>query len=65
MAEKLNSDDISVSGITPSLNKASSYGLSSLSHLKSDQKNLVSKKSGYRASITDALKLESEGSFIK
>lgn len=60
----MNSEDLSVSGITPSLNKASSYGLSSVSQSKNDK--LSSKHNAHkRPSITEALKIDSEGSFIK
>jgi hypothetical protein len=56
-AEKINSEDISVSGITPSLHRASSYGLSSVSHSKNDPRNSSQKKSMNRPNITDALKI--------
>ena len=59
MAEKINSDEISLSGVTPSLNRASSYGLSSVSQSKNskyDQK-YEKMKANKRPSIAEALKI--------
>ena len=53
----MNSDQLYVSGITPSLNKASSNGLSSVSQSKHDPKLSTHYKTQKRPSITDALKI--------
>lgn len=59
-AEKLNSEDISVSGLTPSLNRGDSFGMSSISQSATSKKNDYSPtayKKKERPSIADALKI--------
>ena len=38
-AEKINSEEISVSGLTPSLNRGESFGMSSISQSAASKKN--------------------------
>ena len=69
-AEKMTSEDLEISGMTPSQERGpSSYGLSSLSH-SNNSKNLMEMQSprspyGGRPLISsEALRTESDGSYL-